>query len=616
MELAGTNKNELLRVLDYFNDDSLKYAAAMFLIENMDSHYSYYGPDLDKYDSYYEKLSNVWREKLTLSERNQIAKDLADSMGIFEIDLALKPDCQIITADFLIENIEFAFLSWENFSWSKKIDFNLFCETILPYKVLNEPIDKSWRRLAMQEFGWLKDSLNKEDLVSVANTIVYKTGSSIHYNAHLFGIPNAVSFRNINLGRLGKCDHFVTRTIYYLRAMGVPASFDYVPLWGTGDKGHSWISIKDEYGKLYAFDAFVNSDAIVNSDSIGFYGQIPKFKISQPRRAPKIYRFGYSIKQHRNISLPNNIVDVTNEYWPFPVDVTFDIETSSVKNVRLAVFNERSWKGLVEGTPLNESLWRFENIGKNIVYLPESMSTEIYNPFIIQNDGIVRNLNPDTINRQCITLTRKWPYTYRQQSAQEKMLGGMFQGSNHADFRTFRTIYTIFDRPEPRTNTYILDDSHSYRFYRFILPDETCKVAEIKFYGSNGKLLIGSLISSEHKSEKFNKNMVTDGNVLSYFVSEADSNGWVGIDLGSGFTDHLSKIEFYPPNDGNSIEIGDQYNLLYWNKGWQSLEQQIASKEYLVFDRVPTNALFILKNDTKGKQERIFTIENGKQIWW
>ncbi|MEP5111240.1 MAG: hypothetical protein ABJQ69_21865, partial [Ekhidna sp.] len=143
MELAGTNKNELLRVLDYFNDDSLKYAAAMFLIENMDSHYSYYGPDLDKYDSYYEKLSNVWREKLTLSERNQIAKDLADSMGIFEIDLALKPDCQIITADFLIENIEFAFLSWENFSWSKKIDFNLFCETILPYKVLNEPIDKS-----------------------------------------------------------------------------------------------------------------------------------------------------------------------------------------------------------------------------------------------------------------------------------------------------------------------------------------------------------------------------------------------------------------------------------------------------------------------------------------
>lgn len=33
-------------------------------------------------------------------------------------------------------------------------------------------------------------------------------------------------------------------------------------------------------------------------------------------------------------------------------------------------------------------------------------------------------------------------------------------------------------------------------------------------------------------------------------------------------------------------------------------------------DNVPTNALLLLRNHTKGKEERIFTYENGEQVWW
>ena len=36
----------------------------------------------------------------------------------------------------------------------------------------------------------------------------------------------------------------------------------------------------------------------------------------------------------------------------------------------------------------------------------------------------------------------------------------------------------------------------------------------------------------------------------------------------------------------------------------------------LHFDNVPDNALLLLHNTTKGKEERIFTYENKKQVWW
>ena len=38
--------------------------------------------------------------------------------------------------------------------------------------------------------------------------------------------------------------------------------------------------------------------------------------------------------------------------------------------------------------------------------------------------------------------------------------------------------------------------------------------------------------------------------------------------------------------------------------------------EELVYDNVPAGALLILHNHTKGKEERIFTYENGRQVWW
>ena len=47
LTLAGENRTELEKVLQYYKDDSLKYKAACFLIENMPYHYGYEDARLD-----------------------------------------------------------------------------------------------------------------------------------------------------------------------------------------------------------------------------------------------------------------------------------------------------------------------------------------------------------------------------------------------------------------------------------------------------------------------------------------------------------------------------------------------------------------------------------------
>ena len=70
------------------------------------------------------------------------------------------------------------------------------------------------------------------------------------------------------------------------------------------------------------------------------------------------------------------------------------------------------------------------------------------------------------------------------------------------------------------------------------------------------------------------------------------------------------------PYDSNNIRVGDMYELRYWQEGWQSLGRMSAESDTLVYRDVPAGALLWLYNHSGGREERIFTYENGKQVWW
>lgn len=79
----------------------------------------------------------------------------------------------------------------------------------------------------------------------------------------------------------------------------------------------------------------------------------------------------------------------------------------------------------------------------------------------------------------------------------------------------------------------------------------------------------------------------------------------------------ISEMIYLPRNDANGIYPGNEYELFYFDlNGWQSLGCKIATGYSIEFENIPSNAVYWLRNHTAGKEERIFTIQNGKQRFW
>ena len=52
-------------------------------------------------------------------------------------------DSEVVDADYLAENIEYAFMAWE-LPWARDLSFEEFCRYLLPYKMGNEAPER-WR---------------------------------------------------------------------------------------------------------------------------------------------------------------------------------------------------------------------------------------------------------------------------------------------------------------------------------------------------------------------------------------------------------------------------------------------------------------------------------------
>ena len=95
-----------------------------------------------------DSIVNVWKKK-ALGKTNKIY------------------DAQVITAQFLIDNIDKSFEIWEKQPWAHHYSFEEFCRYILPYRIGNEPLE-SWREMYYRKFS------QKVDSVYSGNDIIQK----------------------------------------------------------------------------------------------------------------------------------------------------------------------------------------------------------------------------------------------------------------------------------------------------------------------------------------------------------------------------------------------------------------------------------------------------------
>lgn len=485
---SGKNKIELEKVLNHYKrpKDSLKLKAAYFLIGNMDG-------------QCYAKA------KLVDTSGNRVKFNVLDypnyktmvvawdsvEKQIGSIDYTrdtLIYDINIITAKYLIENIDLAFTAWQK-PWARQLSFDQFCEYVLPYRDSNEPLEP-WRKRMFKRYSWVQDSMvDKTNPIEACILINNEIRSWYKFDPLFYRHPTDLGLSEMEEYKRGRCEDMTNLALYAMRSQGVPVMSDYTPAWPNTGNNHAWNATLTKGGKVVIF--------------MGGLDNPYEYKLGNKKA--KVYRKTFG-RQKNSLAMikpayekvpgwlaSSHYADVTKDYIPVS-NVNIKLQKpkpDSVNYAYLYVFNSGEWKAIHWGKIIGDSV-TFIDMGKDIAYLPcyykEGNYLPAGNQFILKKDGTVKE--------------------------------------NVAD-----TLQTI----------------------------------SVDLFSTTRKTTVKA-------------------------------------------TDEIEKASFKP---------GVEYELFYWNDKWIKVASKTAEEENpLHFDNVPSEALYWLVEKDSKKEERIFTITDGKVHWW
>ena len=599
--------------------DSLKLQAAFFLIDNMEGHFSPEGPSMDDFI----KQVHTYTEFKGIRELAKAWK-IAQEKGAIENT----PDSAIIDDNYLIDNIEQAFDVWEKTPWKKDVDFNMFCHYILPYRAKDEHLCRDWRKILYSRYyPIIKDVQDvKEAFVLVRDTLLKTVALSNSYCPYTYDVLTADYIKRAD------CDQRCVLFLSVLRALGIPASIDVIPIWADYSvRGHSWISLVLRDGATYTVyedEKEVKRHNVIDASRFKMrYHITPSdscpFTVKNTKTAAKVYRIGYERINSIDSFAPRILSD------PFAVDVSpeyglqskITIKAKTQQKCYLCVFKSgNNWVPIADATPINGEV-TFHNIGQPVVYLVAVLNGKelkpLSEPFLVDEDGICKKFEADTSSRENITLHRKYPLYSYITDLWGYMKGGVFEASNKSDFSDAVELGKIERMPYGETFIKV-ERQERFRYLRYRSPaNNRTAMAELSFYSLDSlgqkKMLKGVPIYQGVDSVKvhlaFDRNLATN-------ATARDVGYWIGLDLGDGNQQSISQIMFAPTSDTNNIEADHLYELYYFDTKWHLLGRQLSDSQSLTFDNIPHGALLLLKDKTKGQEERIFEYCNNSQIWY
>lgn len=407
LKKAGSNRAQLEKALNYAENtnDSLKVKAMQFLIANMDIHFSS--------DYYWENRENkkIEYNELSYADFEQAKKELAD---IKERNSGLHPkvvisnDIEIITGDFLIQNLENAFKAWRS-SNIKNISFENFCQYILPYRVSEEPL-QDWRLIYQNKFKWIDQQIDYKGFKSV---LYYVKDDYDSWFTNTWGEQRKEPLPRLGALQLlfrneGPCPDIADLGVFIMRSQGIGAAVNVIPFWATSTGGH-----------------FMNTFFGDNMQSFNCDYGSRDFGENLKREPAKVLRLTYS-KQPATLAsfedpanIPKgflqqqNYIDVTKDYWETTVVACplYPMKDSP-KIVYATTFNGLIWRPFWWGKVENGSTI-FSSICKKTVLLPQYYKDGKLMPAgapIIAGDGSAQLLEPDFSNAKDVTIAEADKY--------------------------------------------------------------------------------------------------------------------------------------------------------------------------------------------------------------
>lgn len=404
---AGTNRIELERFLNYCRqtNDSLKWKAGCFLVANMDAHYS------ENYKWITQENQPYQFDELGYPnfDQAQAARDKLILEKKMKAEYFKTEDVETVTADFLANHLRHSFEKWKQ-HWAKHLTFDQFCETLLPYRSVNEKLE-DWQPLFEKEFGFMSEFKDQELLKATERINKY----IFNYFVSSFNFENRVepisflSPKQLLFRKQGPCQDNVNYISLAMKSQGLPCYVDFVPYHATSTGRHYWNTTITGEGDIFPFE----------TDNAGFH----KYKIK--REPGKVFRICYA-KQPNNLTdsypdepIPNNhlrfknIKDVTADYWKVtnvfwakPVDL-------KPKVVFISVFNGLNWR-CTDWCKTNANVLQFRNMSTGVVYLPVQFNGQrniaIGYPQTIDSTGLKILLKPDLKNTMKIIMREQENY--------------------------------------------------------------------------------------------------------------------------------------------------------------------------------------------------------------
>ena len=460
-----------------------------------------------------------------------------------------------------------------------------------------------------------------------ADNLLFRKGTALSEALRLFDItgqyewigydsplpPRATSLLR---GKTGNCRDEADYTVYLCRSIGIPAAVDFTPHWGNRGNSHAWSVIILPDGKGTPFYM-----GCAPADTVHYYHSY---------RKPKIFRHRFQLNEQYAEDLSHEeevpslfnapkFTDVTDEYYE-TTDVVRDVpaEYADKRIAYICVFDNRNWVPVFYGN-IRGGKVTFASMGRNIVYMAafyeQGRMVPFGSPFLVKSDGSTEDIISNEQKPATLRLLRKYPFMGKEDYFNARMSGGRFQGANLPDFSDAETFYKFEGLTNGNWYEIPVTETKAYRYLRYIGPiGSHCNINELEFYDKNGGKLAGTIIGTEGDPWA-GKEKVFDGDILTGFSGVSPDGHWVGLKLPA--PQRIGKFRFIPRNDGNCVEIGDEYELSYWKNGdWQLLGAQVAKSNVLTFKGVPSGGLYILRDKTKGVEERVFTYDEGEQVWW
>lgn len=374
---AKANRAELEKVLAHYAKDPEKLAAARFLVANMEGHgYVVFG----LYDKEGNEIPFEALDYKSFKEAEARYDALEKEHGTLEFKRkTFTPDLEAIKADFLIENIDLAFEAWHGHPWGKEIPFDVFCETILPYRGSEEPL-VPWRRACRERLQETCASLDTTSPEAAGRAVLGAAGKWIGFDEVYYLHPTDQGYDEMCRTRLGRCEDISNMMSYAARASAVLSSTDYTPAWADRDNNHAWEVLLDAQGRG---------------------------KAGLAHRAAKIYRKTFSIQRASLGAIRGDepaprwlsgthFRDVTDQYL-LATDVTVTPPRPEGRRfLYLSVFNGGEWVAIHWADRGALDAWTFTAMGRGVAYLPAWYDGKdllpAAPPLLLLDDGTVRQL--------------------------------------------------------------------------------------------------------------------------------------------------------------------------------------------------------------------------------